>query len=134
PEALDRRGVFDDAEAALLVDHASFPFREDGIDQGDEFSSLHLADVDNDDLEQDADLVGRQADARGVVHGFGHVGGELFQLVVKTGYLGGLLPQNRIRKSEYCSDGHDRDREYLVKKNSDYRQSSANVLLVLEKK
>ena len=108
-ESLNLGFVFKHAQAALFPGDAAFSFGNDRVDKGDEFLFFFVfADIDDNDLFKHADLVGRQAYPRGIIHGFTHVGRQLFQGLVKNGDRPGFLPQDRFRVCENFFYRHGR--------------------------
>ena len=87
-----------------------------GIDE-DEKVVLLVGDVDDHDALEAAHLIGREPDAGGRIHGFGHVGGKLAELVVELGDGLGLGSQNGIGILDNGQKSHETllERVELVK-------------------
>jgi len=87
--------ILPDAEAALFVDLLALALDDFWVGQHDQLPGCILGrDVNDAELQGDVDLRGGQAHARGVVHGFGHIGHQLFKFGTEIGYRLGRVLEN----------------------------------------
>ena len=95
-------------EAALLADLAPAQFRDLRVDEDLQgVGALPGREIGHEEAQRDADLVRRQPDPGGGVHGLGHVAQQLPQFVVEPLDRPRRLEQHGIRVENDRANGHD---------------------------
>ncbi len=92
-------------QAALFAHGLAFFEHDTGVDEGQQAVFL-FADIHHDEPHMLVHLGGGQADARGGIHGFGHIGRQLADGVVHRGHGLGHGVQARIGEMKDFQQGH----------------------------
>src|SRR5690606_34074776 len=93
-------------QATLLVDLRFLALRDDlGVDEHAQIVAL-LGDVDHHHPQVDVHLGGGEPDARGGIHGLGHIGHQAPDVVVHLLDRLGNLVQPGVGVTEYVKNGH----------------------------